>query len=213
MNKLLEEKQEQIDKIASCDLEYLNIYKNYLKQKKLVGLDKNAGLIKKMILKSNLKKRYKEQRLELKEKRKSLTDINDSKLIFYVGTNWELLSLEAIDDPYKGQGPETVGTVNYYYSYDKDKFYCILGIDDPDKREKIENEIDVSLHFKKYGNVLGEISEENRKEIGKKLTKFVDEAILEKDPQTWEELRKIVNRRFHYKKENLKKVEDKSIAQ
>ena len=63
MNKLLEEKQEQIDKIASCDLEYLNIYKNYLKQKKLVGLDKNAGLIKKMILKSNLKKRYKEQRL------------------------------------------------------------------------------------------------------------------------------------------------------
>lgn len=213
MNTLLEQRQAQIDKIYCCVCENVKNYDNFLTHKNEIKAKKDVGFVKKAILRAKLKKEFQDKKFELKDKEKALTNIKDAKILFYVGTSFMYMPTDNNLDQLREENPEDLISLNYYYSYDKDSFCCVSGYPNMELREKFNDEIDVSSQFQIHTTLFGEIKGEYRMEIEKKLSDFVEEIIINHNPQSWDELRQMIIKSLEHRKNNLKKMEEYVIAQ
>jgi len=207
MNKLLLEKQDNLDDIKYYVGEYYECIKEFEKNKSANKSDRTINGVKRILLSIKLTKDFKKKEKEYDKILAEIKDPKKSKLPIYVGSHYLAFPINPIETQINGDTGSSIIT-NYYYLGDNENVVESQGLIVNGKRIEIENEIDMSSFFKLSPNFLGEISREDKKMVINPIKKYVDGKIHEKDFQSWDELRASINQDLAEKKDIFSKKDE-----
>ncbi len=165
MNKLLLEKEANIKNSKIYMRDHVECKREYIEQINEITSDETKNTFQKIILKSKLNKERENNVRCYNKIADRLISINDSKLIFYIGSS-----------------VHNEKTRDYYYAFDKDRVSYIersSKLGKTKERVAIIDEINADNLLNHY----------NIRKIMIELNNYVEYMIKENDFQTWDELR------------------------
>jgi hypothetical protein len=195
VNKLLQEKANNAKRIADCKKKLDSIRKTYEEQKaQIEGAE--ISTLAKMVAKSKIKSNYKKSRKVAEEELENLSNFDDSKLLFYLGSIRNI-PFDSNPDSFAVNTPgmefSNTLSLDVFYPFDKGKGKDVIDYGMTintamDGRLSKTNEIDVSKFFGK-DLPRKNLDEKTKEAMSSKIDLYVNKEIEEKNPQSWQELR------------------------
>jgi len=165
MNKLLLEKEANIKNSKNYMRDHVECKREYIEQINEITSDETKNTFQKIILKSKLNKERENNVRCYNKIADRLISINDSKLIFYIGSS-----------------VHNEKTRDYCYAFDKDR---VSYIERSSKLGKIKERVAIIDEI----NADNLLNHYNIRKIMIELNNYVEYMIKENDFQTWDELR------------------------